>query len=197
MAKQLTPAFILPILLVCTAILVAHYFLQAAGPGVGDGSQGGKISLFLDGAPPISGSTATLRAISTCGAFNVSLDGDAFGSGGALFSQPFLLEGGSHSFFAQGTGCNSTLSFRVALRECFGNETGACEEGGCTGTHTCEGGVFSPCSLPRKICSPGQKIGCSTNGCSFGYAACNQCGTGFGKCLPDAEMKNYTCSNCT
>ena len=197
MAKQSTLVAILLIFLLCAAFAVAYFFLPKAGPAAGDENQAGKISLFLEGAPPISGNTATLRAISTCGAFDVSLDGSAFGRGAPVLSQPFVLEEGSHAFFAEGESCNSTLSFNVALRECSGNETSECEFGGCTGFRSCIGGAFSECELPKRICLPGQKIGCSTNGCSFGHATCNACGTGFGKCLPDGEMGNYTCSSCT
>ena len=182
MAKQSTLAFLLPILLVCAAVLAAYSFLPESGGAAQQA--GGEISLSIEGRPLVSGGSATLRAVSTCGAFDVSLDGAEFGSGSPLLSEPFLLQEGIHSFSAQGKGCNSTLEFTVLARECEGNEALPCAAGGCPGARKCLGGVFSECLLPKKVCSPGEKVGCSTNGCSFGYMVCNQCGTSFGKCLP-------------
>jgi len=190
MAKQSTLAFLLPILLVCAAILAAYSFLPKSGTVT---PPGGAISLSLDGGPLVSGNTVALRAVSTCGAFDVSLDGAWFGNGAPLLSTPFLLEEGSHSFFAQGKDCNSTLVFSVLARECEGNETNDCEKGGCPGTRKCTGGIFSECALPKKVCSPGDKVGCSTNGCSFGHMACNSCGTSFSKCTADSKKENATC----
>ena len=140
----------------------------------------------------VSGNTATIRAVSTCGAFDVLLDGVEFGNGTPLLSEPFLLEEGSHVFVAQGKGCNSTLAFSVLARECDGNETLECEKSGCPGARKCIGGMFSDCALPKKVCYPGEKVGCSTNGCSFGYITCNQCGTGFGICTADSQKENVT-----
>jgi len=197
MAKRSTLAFILPTLLLCAALLAVYFFLPRTDTYT---LQGGAISLSLDGRPLVDGNTATLRAVSTCGAFDVSLDGAGFGNGEPLLSAPFLLKEGSHSFFAQGNGCNSTLVFGVIARECGANETKECEKSGCPGTCKCAGGIFSECALPKKACQPGEKVGCSTNGCSFGHMMCNQCGTGFGKCLPDLGTGLATCSgsqNCT
>jgi len=196
MAKQSTLAFLIPILLVCAAILAAYSFLPKSEGGAQQG--GGEISLSIEGRPLVSGNSATLRAVSTCGAFGVSLDGAVFGNGAPLLSGPFLLQEGNHSFFAQGQGCNSTLEFIVLARECEENETLSCASNGCPGARTCLGGIFSECFLPKKVCSPGEKVGCSTNGCSFGYMVCNQCGTSFGKCLP-AGAANSACgtSSCS
>ena len=184
MAKQSTLAFLLPILLVCAAILAVYPFLW---PPEAEAPPGGAISLSLGGRPIVSGSAAELRAVSTCGAFDVSLDGAWFGNGAPVLSAQFLPAEGSHSFFAQGNGCNSTLSFTVLARECDGNETKACEKGDCPGTRKCAGGMLSECTLPRKICYPGEKVGCSTNSCSFGHMVCNQCGTGFSACASGSK----------
>ena len=155
---------------------------------------GGAISISIEGRPLVSGNTAVLRAVSTCGAFDVLLDGSEFGNGAPLLSAPFFLEEGSHAFLAQGQDCNSTLAFTVLVRECAGNETKECDRNGCPGTRKCAGGAFSECLLPNKVCSPGERVGCSTNGCSFGYMACNPCGTGFSKCAASSEKENATCS---
>ena len=193
MTKQFTPAFLLPILLVCAAILAVYFFLPRMGTYA---IQGGAISLSIEGRPMVSGNNASLHAISTCGEFVVSLDKTGFGNGSAALSQPFLLEEGNHSFFAQGNGCNSTLAFHVAARQCEGNQTSECEKEGCPGIRKCAGGVFSSCTLPKKVCSPGERVGCSIDGCSFGYIICNQCGTGFGKCTADSKNENVTCATC-
>ncbi|MCX6772061.1 MAG: hypothetical protein NTX79_08505 [Candidatus Micrarchaeota archaeon] len=191
MARQIALAFLLPILLACAAILAAYFFLQAQDNGA---MQGGEISMSLPSGPLVSGNTAALRAVSTCGAFHVSLDGSWFGSGEPLISKGFSLEEGSHSFFAQGKGCNATLVFFVLARECAGNEAKECEKNGCPGAQECAGGIFSDCALPKKVCSPGEKVGCSINGCSFGYITCNPCGTSFGKCTAGSKKENASCA---
>ena len=190
MAKQSTLALFLSILLVCAVILAVYCFLPTVDSGA---PQGGDILLSIDGRPHVSGNTATLRAVSKCGAFDVLLDGTGFGNGAPLLSMPFLLEEGRHVFFAQGNGCNSTLVFTVLARECNGDETKECEKDGCTGARKCAGGIFLECALPKKVCYPGEKVGCSINGCSFGYMTCNQCGTSFGKCAADSKKENATC----
>ena len=191
MAKQTKPAFILPILMVCIAILATYYFIPKSDA---IRLQGGEISLSLDGWPFVSGNTATLRAVSTCGAFGVWLDGAVFGNGEPVLSRQFLAEAGSHSFFAQGKDCNSTLAFNVLARECDGNETKECENNGCAGVRRCEAGIFSDCMLPKKICYPGERVGCSTNSCSFGHMACNPCGTSFGECTAGSKIGNASCN---
>jgi len=191
MAKQTNLACILPILLAGAAILAAYLLFPNSAA---DAPQGGAIFLSIVGRPLVSGNTAELRAVSTCGAFDVLLDGAEFGSGGPLLSAPFLLEAGSHSFSAQGKGCGSTLAFAVLARECDGNESASCEMNGCPGTRKCAGGMFSECALPKRVCIPGEKVGCSTNGCSFGHITCNQCGTGFGKCASGSGKENAACA---
>ena len=68
--------------------------------------------------------------------------------------------------------------------ECSGNGQQNCTIDGCPGTLTCYGGGYGVCQPKRKICVPGEKIGCSTDACKFGYAVCNSCGTGYSECLP-------------
>ena len=190
MARQSTLAFLLPILLVCAAILAVYSFLPRLDAGAGDGQQGGAISLSIAGGPLVDGNNATLRAVSTCGAFDVLLDGQEFGKGALALNAHMALKEGNHTANAYGNGCNSTLAFAVTARECAGDRTEACARDGCSGTRQCIEGRLSSCALPKKICSPGEKIGCTTNGCAFGYATCNQCGTGFGKCLPGLGGSN-------
>ncbi|MFA6214340.1 MAG: hypothetical protein WC717_03615 [Candidatus Micrarchaeia archaeon] len=190
MAKQSALASLIPIALACAIIFAAYSFLQAPSAAA---PQAGEISLSLQGGPMVDGNTAALRAVSACGDFSVSLDNAWFGDGAPTLFAPFLLEEGSHAFFAKGDGCNSTLSFTVAARECRGNGTSKCEINGCPGSRECAGGRFLECALPKRVCSPGERVGCSIDGCSFGYMACNQCGTSFGKCLPPSQKENASC----
>jgi len=191
MAKQSTLAFLLPILLVCAAILAIYYFLPTSDSGT---PPDGAISLFIDGVPLVAGNTATLRAVSTCGSFDVLLDNSWFGNGSSMLSKSFLLTKGAHSFFAQGKNCNATLVFTVRARECTGNETKECEKNDCPGARQCAGGIFSECAPLKKVCASGERIGCSTNGCSFGHMVCNPCGTGFSECANDSKKENTTCA---
>ena len=82
--------------------------------------------------------------------------------------------------------------------ECSSSGRQNCTLEGCPGMKTCYGGRYGNCIVPRKICVPGAKIGCSTDACKFGYATCNPCGTGYGACLP-RPIYNATNSspNCT
>ncbi|MFA6214106.1 MAG: hypothetical protein WC717_02395 [Candidatus Micrarchaeia archaeon] len=198
MENKSTIPFLLPILLVCAAIAVAYYFLPSLGATGLEGQAGSVISLELSGRQPyVAGRMASARAISSCGAFVLSLDGKKIGEGGAYASVPVELEQGSHALLAQGNGCSASMPFSVLPRECLGNETMECSAGGCPGTRKCDDGAFSPCMLPKKVCWPGEEIGCSTDGCSFGHATCNRCGTAFGRCAPDSEKENSSAANCS
>ena len=196
MKKQDTAiSLLLPILLACAAIVVAISFLPQPGAG-GDGQEW-EISLTLEGQRPfVSGEPSELRIISTCVPIDIFLDGEQIGPSGASSSMPLLLGEGNHSFLAKGDGCQASLSVEVLARECEGNQTSSCTDGGCIGVRRCSGGVYSGCSLPRKICVPGEKMGCSTDGCKFGYATCNACGNGFGECLPPANGSKNSGSGC-
>jgi hypothetical protein len=76
----------------------------------------------------------------------------------------------------------------VAVKECSGNESRPCIIGQCQGVQKCSGGAYSDCLLPRKICIPGEKSGCTLDSCQFGYMACNSCGTGFLPCAPEVPL---------
>ncbi|MEM4348725.1 MAG: hypothetical protein QXN37_04115 [Candidatus Anstonellaceae archaeon] len=68
-------------------------------------------------------------------------------------------------------------------QECQENQVQNCTKNGCPGTQRCYRGRWGSCILPKRICSPGEKIGCNYDGCKFGYAECNECGTAFGPCV--------------
>jgi hypothetical protein len=174
-------ALLLLVFLACAAIIVAYLFLPHAQAGNAYG--GGEITIKLDGSPYVSGSTAYVRAVSTCGDFKIFLDGENIGGGAPYFESPLLLTQGRHLLLAQSGSCISEFHFEAIARECSGNQTRQCDAGGCSGIRRCENGIYSKvCTFQKKVCVPGERIGCSTDGCKFGYAICNPCGTGFGKC---------------
>lgn len=80
--------------------------------------------------------------------------------------------------------------------ECSAGEARNCTLNGCPGTQKCYNGAYSSCVLPKKTCVPGRKIGCSSDSCKFGYMTCNECGTGYGECLPP-ENQTPSDTGCT
>ncbi|VVB99503.1 Uncharacterised protein [uncultured archaeon] len=144
-----------------------------------------KIDVFLDGATPFFyGQMATAKAFSTCGPFDLFLDSREVASGDSRAQAVLQPAAGRHTIEAKNAKCNALLSFMVLEKECNGGEQKDCVSEGCPGVQTCVNGAYTPCLLPKKICVPGTKLGCSTNGCAFGYEDCNACGTGFGPCTP-------------
>lgn len=158
---------------------------------------GESIGLSLAGTRPfVAGGTATASAFSSCGEFVLLLDGTAISSGaGAGVQLPLVA--GTHTLEAKNARCESNLSFLVAVRECIGNQTRSCAAGACLGTQECAGGIYGECIIPPRICTPGVRIGCSLDGCHFGYAACNGCGNGFGPCLPRDSNTSAAGGNCS
>lgn len=158
-----------------------------------------KIEIFLSGSRPfLDGGTASVQAFSSCGEFELSLDGRTISSG-ASASAEVPLAVGQHVLEAKNARCDEELEFSVIAKECESNETRGCSVGACFGTQVCSGGFYGECAIPPKICTPGVGIGCSTDGCHFGHAICNDCGNGFGPCLPrDSGTGAASCStpNC-
>ena len=192
-ASELTT--VVPIVLVCAAILGLYLFLPGGSPA----PESPQISLSLDASQPyISGRAATLRAFSTCGPFGVYIDGERSGEGASYAQLPLALRAGSHLFEAKNGNCSASIAISVAASQCDGNQTEQCTANGCEGFRICSNGVFSICIIPRKVCVPGEKIGCSVDGCAFGHATCNPCGSGFGECLPDnGGSSGVSCINGT
>jgi hypothetical protein len=195
MAKQSASALLLFIILACAALAAAYFFL----PKSQQAPEERQIKMSLEGTRPlVSGANATISAFSTCGAFGIYLDGNLLLPNASRAPIPIVLEEGSHALEAKNSECSSTFGFVVLERECEANQTRKCDRDGCEGVQRCEGGIYSSaCALPRKICVPGEKIGCSTDGCKFGYATCNSCGTGFGQCLPGNGGTAGCSGNCT
>jgi hypothetical protein len=184
---------LVPIVLVCAAILATYQFI----PNSSQAPQSPQISLVLDGeAPYVSGRAVTLRVFSTCGPFGIFVDNEKSGEGLAYAEMQLVLLAGRHAFEAKSSGCNATLAINVAALQCAFNQTEPCAVNGCQGVRTCSNGAYSSCILPRRVCVPGEKIGCSFDGCEFGHAICNPCGSGFGACVPDNATKiGVACGN--
>ncbi len=186
MGKQSALALLLMLFLACAAFAVAYLFLPKSATAQ---PEGWEISVSLEGSRPfVSGNNATLAAFSTCGKFELYSDGELILPNATRVSMPFALQAGHHYLSAKGQGCEASVPFEVLARECESGQTRACTRDGCEGVQHCQGGIYpQSCSLPKKICVPGERMGCSTDGCKFGYATCNACGTGFGKCLPGSS----------
>ena len=130
-------------------------------------------------------STVRITALSSCGAFSTFLDGAKQQQGVQEAEVAISPPPGSHVFEARNGNCSDSVGFSVVAPECSDGQVRQCISDGCAGNETCFGGNWGGCALPWKICSPGQEIGCSLDGCHFGYSVCNRCGSGFGPCMPE------------
>jgi|GEM_PF-917603 len=149
----------------------------------------GEITLVPAFQKVSEGQSVKFTAYSSCGEFSVSGGAQETPSSGLgkEFSIPLPI--GSHTIIAANKDCNASAQVEVVRRECGAGETQSCEESGCAGTRSCEAsGIWGECSLPPRKCTPGARIGCAFNACSFGYTTCNKCGTGFGECIPEGKQ---------
>ncbi|MEW6328562.1 MAG: hypothetical protein AB1468_00445 [Candidatus Micrarchaeota archaeon] len=90
---------------------------------------------------------------------------------------------GAHVVHAESGECSASAQISVMERPCAPGETRACRTGaGCEGTTVCTDFGPSEC-IVNKVCAPGETIQCSYDTCNSGYKVCNQCGTGYGKCM--------------
>jgi len=173
-------------------LLAAIYFFLPRETGAAEQ----KIDIYLISPQHVmEKSEVRLSVFSSCGAFSTFVDGKPLESGVQSAKLSSTFPPGEHLFEARNENCSSNASFTVERQECEDGQTQSCSEGACNGTMRCHGGRWGSCDLPKKVCSPGQRIGCSTDGCRFGYKTCNPCGSGFGECLPDAAQGNA--SSCT
>ena len=173
----------LSILIIFTVVCAGAYYLSQKPSDQTNAEP--ELNLYLQASQPYyAGQPASISAYSSCGAFDVSLDGKKIASSENRAQQNLILPYGAHILEAKSSRCSKSFSFTVLQKECSGNESAGCFIGECGGTRECSNGFFGPCSLPKKICVPGLQIGCSVDGCKFGKTACNACGTGFGACEP-------------
>ena len=158
------------------------------------------ITIYLQGSRPfLQGGTAMVQAFSTCGRFSLLLDGKEISYGNSDAKAVLPLTSGSHTLEAKNSQCSAQENFTVLVPECNGADTKPCLMGNCPGTQACSGGFYGECTQPPLACNPGDKVGCSVDGCRFGYATCNDCGSGFGPCLPRGNASstgNCSSPNC-
>ncbi|MCX8197230.1 MAG: hypothetical protein N3G80_02860 [Candidatus Micrarchaeota archaeon] len=127
---------------------------------------------------------AEIAFFSSCDDFEIFVDGKSYGNYSSGTKMNLTLEEGKHIISAKNQQCSSSISVEAYKRECEEKSSRECFVGNCSGTQKCSAGKWGECILPKKICVPGQKVGCSLNSCSFGYRTCNECGTEFGPCMP-------------
>jgi hypothetical protein len=130
-------------------------------------------------------------ATSPCGEASIKLyldgtiAGEEMGARATFALSP--LAAGEHALSATSGECSGSLEFSVAAPACNAGETEECGIGACKGLRKCENGAFTECMLPKKMCVPGSATGCLLDSCSFGYSKCNECGTGYGPCMPSPQ----------
>jgi len=180
------------------ALAIALLLLFAAQAGQHGMSSQPSIELYLSpsGGIPV-GSQVQARAYSSCGSFSIFLDGSPISSGESSAEASFVATAGKHVVSAKNSLCKREIAFTILGKECSEGENRSCNVGGCPGYQFCEGGIFSACILPKKICVPGEIRGCAINSCRSGYAICNPCGTGFSPCSSEKEPLTPGSMACT
>ncbi len=182
---------LIAIFLIVAAVLIVFYF--APKPLIQEPEE--KIEAFLEASYPIfAGQKITAKAFSSCGNFSLFLDGSKIGEGQTRVEAIIEALQGTHILEAKNSKCSAMIEFKALEKECEKGERQNCTSGNCPGVQECFNGIYGACILPEKICVPGEKIGCSLDGCKFGYSTCNDCGTGFGKCLAAGGSSCPTCS---
>lgn len=70
--------------------------------------------------------------------------------------------------------------------DCAEGTQRVCRSGACAGTSICSGGIWQPCLLDslKSVCASNSVKQCILEGCAYAVAVCNECGTGWGKCIP-------------
>ncbi len=180
------------------AAVLAAYWLFSSAPREEGGSS---IEVFLDGKGTVfEGERLTVKAFSSCGKFELLLDGKKIAVGETRAQAAFVANAGRHTIEAKGAQCSQKLEFEAVARQCDEGGEQDCKIGSCTGRQACAAGRFGNCVLPKKVCVPGTKTGCTLNSCQFGYRICNDCGTGYSDCSLEGN-DNASCgaanSSCT
>ncbi|MCX8195236.1 MAG: hypothetical protein N3G22_03990 [Candidatus Micrarchaeota archaeon] len=171
------------IVIILSALFAYFLFYQKSPEAPGSR----EIQIFLSPGEFIEGSPVRAEIFSSCGDFEVFLDGHKIASGKSQKEVQIEAQAGEHLLVAKSEGCKAERGFVVLQRQCRENENRSCMVGRCPGFQTCQQGRLSPCILPQKVCVPGEKRGCTINACQFGKMECNECGTGFGPCLPHQD----------
>ena len=169
----------LAVALIFAAVLAAYWLFSSAPREEG----GASIEVFLDSKGAVfEGEQLAVKAFSSCGKFDLFLDRKKLAEGETRAQAAFVANVGKHVIEAKGNGCDRKLEFEAVARQCNDGEEQDCAIGSCTGRQACAAGRFGNCVLPKKVCVPGTKTGCTLNSCQFGYRICNECGTGYSDC---------------
>jgi len=185
---------LLSLAVIAAAVGATYFFLIPKEQPV---QYGAKLEIYpsFSGAL-LEGKAASAKFFSSCGDFSVYLDRQHLGDYEQRAEVPISAGIGSHTLEAKNSECVEKIVFEVKKAECSEREARGCSSGGCPGKQECVGGFFGNCQMPKKVCVPGQKVGCSSSACSFGYKTCNRCGTEYGPCTPDGSV-NATSASCS
>jgi hypothetical protein len=187
-------AALLSLAVIAIAVGATYFFLI---PKEQPAQYGAKIEIYPSfSGVLLEGKAASAKFFSSCGNFSVYLDGKKLGDYEQRAEVPISTGIGSHTLEAKNAECGEKFEFEVKAAECSDGEVKWCSIDGCQGKQECAGGFFGSCQMPKKVCVPGQKVGCSSSACSFGYKACNRCGTEYGPCTPDGSG-NASSANCS
>lgn len=73
------------------------------------------------------------------------------------------------------------------VKECEENATRKCYIGNCAGRQLCSDGEWGECRIDV-VCIPGTVEPCVIGYCARTYRVCDECGSGYGDCLPIDEL---------
>ncbi|MEM2137469.1 MAG: hypothetical protein QW568_00075 [Candidatus Anstonellaceae archaeon] len=193
-SKNANLAVLLSLAVIVAAVGAVYFFLIPKEPPA---QYGAKLEIYPSFSRELlEGKAASAKFFSSCGAFTVYLDGQRLGDYEQRAEVPISAGIGNHTLEAKNQQCGEKFEFEVKAAECNDGEVRECGSDSCPGKQECAGGFFGSCQTPKKVCVPGQKVGCSSSACSFGYKTCNQCGTEYGPCTPDGSL-NTTSTKCS
>jgi len=130
---------------------------------------------------------------STCRVLNITVDGEPVQFAQTQVGSYFLVDfdsnltKGKHlvHVFVEGKHEPEAYPILAKVKECEAGETRDClTHDGCDGTQRCVDYEWTPCKKNRMVCRPGQRKACAYTPCKVGHKECNECGTGYGPCLP-------------
>lgn len=176
--------FILIILVIISMLFLLSW--KSSGENGTTAPHEKSVAVYTDRDEYVEGDNISISVESTCGNVSLLIDGKEIRTENEndAFSASLTAAMGMHNITAEGDGCEASRSVTVLERECSENETESCVINGCDGYKPCVDGRFEECRKNRRVCKQGSRIGCPLNSCSFGYATCNECGTGYGPCEP-------------
>jgi len=102
---------------------------------------------------------------------------------GSLITVQVRVPMGSHLVSFESGACKAALQFDVLPQACPDGTTRACLDArGCNGIQSCRGGTWLSCRAPAPLCAPNTQVPCPLDGCHWGKATCDHCGSGWSTC---------------